>query len=57
MLLWLLAKLSQFIRALTDDVSVDRRVFHLVMSKMATAQDRADCVGWLFETKSVIQTK
>lgn len=56
-LLWLLAKLSQFIHALTDDISVHRCVFHLVVNKMTTAQHRARCVGWLFETKSVIQTK
>jgi len=53
-LLWLVAKLSQFIHVLTDDVSVHRCVVHLVVSKMATAQERARCVGWLVETKSVI---
>jgi len=57
MLLWLLAKLPQFIHALTDDIRMHRCVFHLVVSKMTTAQDRARCVDWLFETKSVIQTK
>jgi len=55
-LLWLLAKLSQFILALTDDVSVHCCVVHLVVSKMATAQECARCVGRFFETKSVIQT-
>jgi hypothetical protein len=56
-LLWLLAKLSQFIHALTDDVSMHCCVVHLVVSKMATAQERARCVGCLFESKSVIQTQ
>jgi hypothetical protein len=55
-LLWLLANLSQFILALTDDVSVHCCVVQLVESKMATAQERARCVGRLFEKKSVIQT-
>jgi hypothetical protein len=30
---------------------------HLVASKMATVQEHARCVGWPFETKSVIQTQ
>ena len=56
-MLWPTVKLSKFISPSTDDVSVHCCVDHLVVCKMATVQEHARCVAWLFGTKSVIQTK
>jgi hypothetical protein len=41
----------------TDGVSGHLHVSQSVVCKMATVQERAHCVGWLSETKSVTQTQ
>jgi hypothetical protein len=38
-------------------ISDHRYVSQLVVCEIATVQERARCVGWLFETKSVTQTQ
>jgi hypothetical protein len=43
--------------AATDGISDRLYVFKSVVCKMATVQELAHCVGWLFEKKSVTQTK
>jgi hypothetical protein len=42
---------------LTDGMSGHLYVSQSVVCEMATVQERALCVGWLFETKSVTQTQ
>jgi hypothetical protein len=41
----------------TDGISGHFYVPQSVVWEMATVQERALCVGWLFETKSVTQTQ
>jgi hypothetical protein len=41
----------------TDGISRHLYVSQSVVFEIATVQERARCVGWLFETKSVTQTK
>jgi hypothetical protein len=40
----------------TDGISGHLYVSQPVVCEIATVQERALCVGWLFETKSVTQT-
>jgi hypothetical protein len=40
----------------TDGIRSHLYVSHSVVCEMATVQERARCVEWLFETKSVTQT-
>jgi hypothetical protein len=51
------AKLWKFVFGATDGISGHLYVFQSVVCEMATVQERALCVGWLFETKSVTQTQ
>jgi hypothetical protein len=41
----------------TDGISGHLYVSQSVVCEMASVQERARCVGWLFETKSVTQTQ
>jgi hypothetical protein len=41
----------------TDGISGHFYVSQSVVCEMASVQEGARCVGWLFETKSVIQTQ
>jgi hypothetical protein len=56
--LWqIIVKLWKFIFSSTDGISGHLYVSQSVVCEMATVQERARCVGWLFETKSVTQTQ
>jgi transposase len=50
-------KLWKFFLLPTDGISGHLYVSQSVVCEMATVQERARCVGWLFETKSVTQTQ
>jgi hypothetical protein len=41
----------------TDGISGHLYISQSVVYEMSTVQERALCVGWLFETKSVTQTQ
>jgi hypothetical protein len=41
----------------TDGISGHLYVSQSVVCEMASVQERARCVGWFFETKSVTQTQ
>jgi hypothetical protein len=47
------AKLWKFFLAPTDGINGHLYVSQSVVCEMGTVQERALCVGWLFETKSV----
>jgi hypothetical protein len=49
--------LEVFFLTPTDGISGHLYVSQSVVCEMATVQERALCVGWLFETKSVTQTQ
>jgi hypothetical protein len=55
--LWqFIVKLWTFFAA-TDGISGHPCVSQPVVCEVATVQERAHCVGWLFETKSVTPTQ
>jgi hypothetical protein len=51
------AKLWKFFLTPADGINGHLYVSQSVVCEMATVQERALCVGWLFETKSVAQTR
>jgi hypothetical protein len=51
------AKLWKFFFMPTDGISGHLYVSQSVVCEMATVQERALCVAWLFERKSVTQTQ
>jgi hypothetical protein len=51
------ADYSETLLMSTDGISGHLYVFQSVVCEMATVQERALCVGWLFETKSVTLTQ
>jgi hypothetical protein len=51
------AKLWNFFLTPKEGMSGHLYVSHWVVCEMATVQERARCVGWLYETKSVTQTQ
>jgi hypothetical protein len=53
----IIGKLLTFFQLPTDGISGHFYVSQSVVYEMATVQDRARCVGWLFEIKSVTQTQ
>jgi hypothetical protein len=53
----IIVKLWKFSLLSTDGISVDLYLSQSVVSEMTTVQERANCVGWRFETKSVTQTQ
>jgi hypothetical protein len=59
--MWFAADYSEtlevFFLTLTDGISGHLYVSQSVVCEMATVQERALCVRWLFETKSVTQTQ
>jgi hypothetical protein len=53
----IVVKLWKFFLPPTDGISSHLYVSQPVVCEMANVQERARCVGWLFETKSVTQTQ
>jgi hypothetical protein len=51
----IIVKLWKFFFLPTDDISDHLYVSQSVVCEMATVQERARCVGWLVEAKSVTQ--